>query len=727
MSSLGKDLKGRAQIAQPALDPLVNPDTKESLTSSSEQVLQQLRDAEQRRHHAASVGPRSSSGHHGTNPALDRGGGRGSGVRELRKLRSQSGPVGSQMQTQTQDEAVSDGVQEVLRELEMSSEQALRVIAVDEAKVQRHLLHYRSDQETLALFKSDEQDLRAQEQSRHIERKRRLLTESEAKAPAQITSGASNNSNGHVMTKQSSNLSINSLNQQKHTNNKPAAVSSSATEKANVYDFYAVRIQSAIRGWLARCWVAWFRSVLTKAGVLIQSLVRGGLARHKVRRLRLRYRCAVLIQKTFRGWSTRGVSAAMAQSQSLIKMAVVLQRVWRGVLGRKRAKNKFKLDCAAKQAFEAVDATALVASDVKELGRRITYALDEAATTSLPPDEVLDLIRLAVMVVQAGRGPLGVSSFDALQRRHYSELKSATDQQDESAGRSNKSSAEDDLKTDDANASSATEKRRPDELSPQETVLLTWRQAAQILNRSERFIRLVRTVAYGSGAKPPRLVQLPESGNALYAAQQSNALWKLSTFAQMGPGSRICTQLFQWLSSMMEVATRQQEFLALIASAFPDWLPQLQDKQKVARQCALELSYMQTAYKMLDESLELKEGDEGFGEDEDEDQAGEGGGGGKEEGEDEDEEKNDRASKASAHTMKKTRKRRKKGDIAELTDRENKLLRRAMNEAKAKLKYVHRKCCSRVLLFVSLLSSCIRFSLFMVSLMMRLRSLSFVS
>ncbi len=59
----------------------------------------------------------------------------------------------------------------------------------------------------------------------------------------------------------------------------------------------------------------------------------------------------------------------MAKKQSLFKKAIVVQRVWRGLLGRRRAISKRALDTAARQAYDAVDAKSLVASDVKELGK----------------------------------------------------------------------------------------------------------------------------------------------------------------------------------------------------------------------------------------------------------------------------------------------------------------------------------------------------------------------
>jgi hypothetical protein len=252
--------------------------------------------------------------------------------------------------------------------------------------------------------------------------------------------------------------------------------------------------------------------------------------------------------------SEQGTSAAMAKKKNFGRSAVIIQRVWRGVLGVRRAISKRALDQAAKMAFEVVDARVLIVGDVKELARRILYAIEEPSTTTFPPDEVLHLIRLSVMVIQAARGNLGIAEYDFFNARNYDELDGQN---------------------------------------------LTWLQAAKMINRSERFMRLVRLMAYGPGAKPPRLVQLPNAANLLYAAQARNPRWHINTFEQMGMGSKICVQLFKWLSSIVEVAARQQEFLALIASSFPDWLPKLNDLQKSARAAEMEIELNKKCLQVL--------------------------------------------------------------------------------------------------------------------------------
>ena len=50
----------------------------------------------------------------------------------------------------------------------------------------------------------------------------------------------------------------------------------------------------------------------------------------------------------------------------------------------------------------------------------------------------------------------------------------------------------------------------------------------------------------------------------------------------MGMGAKLCTQLFKWLTSIVEISIRQLEFLAFLTSSFPDWLPQMIELQVIA-------------------------------------------------------------------------------------------------------------------------------------------------
>lgn len=140
----------------------------------------------------------------------------------------------------------------------------LRRLARAEIETRQALDHSVRDEHTIVRLKGLEQAQKNRERSRDIERKRRLLDEAAGRRQGPPPE-----------------------------------------DLHNVYDYYAVRVQSAIRGYLARCWMRWYRSVSQKACRVLQAAMRGWFGRMRVRRIRQHYFAACTIQKNFRGWSTR--------------------------------------------------------------------------------------------------------------------------------------------------------------------------------------------------------------------------------------------------------------------------------------------------------------------------------------------------------------------------------------------------------------------------------------
>jgi hypothetical protein len=66
----------------------------------------------------------------------------------------------------------------------------------------------------------------------------------------------------------------------------------------------------------------------------------------------------------------------MANSVTMTKSSILIQRTWRGVLGRRRLASKRLLDSAAKAAFDCVDDNSILVGDIKELGKRIFYSIE---------------------------------------------------------------------------------------------------------------------------------------------------------------------------------------------------------------------------------------------------------------------------------------------------------------------------------------------------------------
>ena len=131
--------------------------------------------------------------------------------------------------------------------------------------MKRRVDHFITDQAKINTLKAQDREVNNKEKSRNIERRRRLLTEEEGerKGPA-------------------------------------------PDDPLNVYDYYAVRVQTCIRGWLVRVWMRWYIVVSKQATSVLQAAVRGWLGRIRVRLIKTRFKAAQLIQKIFRGWYTRG-------------------------------------------------------------------------------------------------------------------------------------------------------------------------------------------------------------------------------------------------------------------------------------------------------------------------------------------------------------------------------------------------------------------------------------
>jgi len=242
------------------------------------------------------------------------------------------------------------------------------------------------------------------------------------------------------------------------------------------------------------------------------------------------------------------------------RAATQIQRVWRGILGVKRAMSKQLLDKAAQEALLAVDSRTLFAPDVKELARRIQLAIEEPQTTTFPPDEVLHLLRLVTMIMEAGKEHTGLTSLSRIGARYFATIEGES---------------------------------------------LTWEQAMMIVNRSNRFVRLVRALAFAPCARPPRLIKVPMEAQTLYSAQKHNPRWCVETFETMGQGSKCCTQVFKWVSSMVDVAIRQEQFLGFIANVFRDWLPQLMDLQKLSRRHEFDVALLERKASMIEDLSKL--------------------------------------------------------------------------------------------------------------------------
>jgi hypothetical protein len=137
---------------------------------------------------------------------------------------------------------------------------------LDNAQIETHqkLNHFVRDEEKIVALKKTEKGQVDRQRSRDIERKRRLLAEREGRQ-----------------------------------------LGPPPEDLLNVYDYYAIRVQSGIRGFLARRWIHWYIKVSLKACKVLQAAMRGWFGRIRVRKICREFTAARTIQRNFRGWSTR--------------------------------------------------------------------------------------------------------------------------------------------------------------------------------------------------------------------------------------------------------------------------------------------------------------------------------------------------------------------------------------------------------------------------------------
>lgn len=414
--------------------------------------------------------------------------------------------------------------------------------------IQQQLHHIKRFDGYFVALKEDERTRNTEDKARELERKRRLLSKEEG-----IRTGPGR------------------------------------PETTDIYDFYATRIQALIRGFVKRRLLVFHKENMSTFVTSIQKIVRGGLARFFMAKYRADLSAACTIQRVYRGWHTRFTSAHFFQDKEISEAAKLIQKIVRGFQAKYRVTKKRILDQASNSALTAVDPKNLYISDVKELGLRIQIGIEgDAQSSSLstalsavpdvrtsysrsqtfksgsetetkteffinndidsgyPPDEVLFLLRLVVMVIQgpSPEPPLEMTDYSLSGKRSFEGVE----------GRN-----------------------------------LSWPQALKVLNRSEKFVRLVLLVAHGPVSKPPRLVHIPSEAILLYNAQLMNPRWCLNTFQSMGKGTRLCVQLFRFIGGLIDIAAKQQPFTDFLPASFPDWLPKLFELQRVVRFCHCEI------------------------------------------------------------------------------------------------------------------------------------------
>ena len=338
--------------------------------------------------------------------------------------------------------------------------------------------------------------------------------------------------------------------------------------KENVYDYYAIKIQSLGRRYIARKRYLVFRARRIPCVVKIQAASRGYLARKHCQSYRTRSRAAVKIQALFRGVILRMSENSKVIERSISdRCAVLIQKLWRGVLGRRRSHHKRRFERTVALLAESVDGSRISSGDLLDLARRLQHALygtEEGAT--LPPDEVLHLIQMVSQTILHN-----ADNDDIFWLSEISDLRN----------------------------------RSGDTMSMDDP--FTWLKASRLLARSEKYLRQLRAVAFGPKLKPPRMVNFPANVVNKLEVLSKGPRWGLAFFATIGVGAHCCEQLFKWLTSLKELYDQQNEFISFFTTNFPEWLENFRLLVYHGHQLDIEITYLLKATEFLEAQV-LKEG-----------------------------------------------------------------------------------------------------------------------
>jgi hypothetical protein len=132
---------------------------------------------------------------------------------------------------------------------------------------------------------------------------------------------------------------------------------------------------------------------------------------------------------------------------------------------------------------------------------------------------------------------------------------------------------------------------------------MSWAEAGRLLMRTERYLRLLRRVALGPAAKPPRLVIIPAGVLAQYEAQGHNPRWGPIALASSGRGARCCVQLWHWLEATVALQARQRAFLSLLSATFPEWTPVFTELSFEEQRVKMQIAILATASKCIQKAL----------------------------------------------------------------------------------------------------------------------------
>lgn len=151
-------------------------------------------------------------------------------------------------------------------------------------------------------------------------------------------------------------------------------VTSIMSNERNVYDIFAIRIQSLARKYSTRIWYTSYICNRFPAAIKIQAYIRGYFCRKICKVRKVKYNASSSIQAVIRSKLIRILLSKRSKERGNEKNAILIQRTYRRVLGKRRVLERRAFNFWLREAVRSVSEDQLLVTDLRELADRIHSA-----------------------------------------------------------------------------------------------------------------------------------------------------------------------------------------------------------------------------------------------------------------------------------------------------------------------------------------------------------------
>ncbi|CAM9445830.1 unnamed protein product, partial [Ectocarpus sp. 13 AM-2016] len=348
-------------------------------------------------------------------------------------------------------------------------------------------------------------------------------------------------------------------------------------------------VQKRIRGNTGRKYAAWYKAHIQQASLsmTIQRGVRFIWDIRATRRRLLLHASARPMQATIRMFVKRQAYKRLLREKQELFATCMIQRIGRGMLGRRRAAARRSMIAAATRALDWVSLEKLQPKHLKELAHAIHGALVDPVR-QFPPAGVLGALRVTLTILGDAKEECTSSSGGGGSSGRSNCSSGGTSGSGSGGGAGRRSSGVGNGSVDMVTFQTALGRTVR---TPVSSADLTWEMAARVLGRPFRLLRRMRAFASGLGASsdssPARLLHLSSEACRLLAAYRSDPSWSTESLATITLGGTAARALVGWAVELERVYAEQPCVEKFLRDAQPAWLRKGRSFQR--RRRALEL------------------------------------------------------------------------------------------------------------------------------------------